>query len=131
VRALVVILVGMTAACAAPRHTPHVAPVAPEAPAAAGEEAVGSGGGALANEPEVVHERNRFRLAFAAAVDRYPKGARCGGPDMPETVLGKPDQKNEMQVAHDHVVTYGFRFPEGTLMIRCRGEHVEVRRTLK
>ena len=72
-----------------------------------------------------------FRLSYDEASARYKKGERCGGGDAPDQVLGQPDQRNEMQMGRDKVVTYGFRFPQGTLLIRCRADHVEVTRTLK
>lgn len=113
-------------------HAEHVAP----APAQAGGgdgEAMGGGGEASGPEhqPEVVHSGKSWNLSFADATRRYQKGERCGGGDAPDQVLGAPDQHNEMQVGRDKVVTYGFRFPEGTLLIRCRADHVEITRTLK
>ena len=83
------------------------------------------------HQPEVVHSGKSFRLGFGAASARYKKGERCGGDDAPDQVIGQPDQKNEMQMGRDHVVTYGFRFAEGRLLIRCRADHVEVTRALK
>ena len=110
----------------------HVAP-APAASAAADGEAMGGGGEASGPEhqPEVVHSGKSWKLAYGEANRRYQKGERCGGDDAPDQVLGAPDQRNEMQMGRDKVVTYGFRFPEGTLLIRCRADHVEVTRTLK
>ena len=102
-------------------------------PAADGE-AVGGGSGEASgpeHQPEVVHSGKSFHLGYAEANARYTKGARCGGGDAPDQVLGQPDQHNEMQMGRDRVVTYGFRFPQGTLLIRCRADHVEVARTLK
>lgn len=112
-------------------HAEHVAP-APAAAAADGE-AMGGGGEASGPEhqPEVVHAGKSFRLGYGEATTRYTKGERCGGDNAPDQVLGQPDQKNEMQMGRDKVVTYGFRFPQGTLLIRCRADHVEVTRTLK
>ena len=113
-------------------HAEHVAPA--PAPAGGGDgEAMGGGGEASGPEhqPEVVHSGKSWNLSFADATRRYQKGERCGGGDAPDQVLGAPDQHNEMQVGRDKVVTYGFRFPEGTLLIRCRADHVEVTRTLK
>jgi hypothetical protein len=123
------------AGCAAGggHHAEHVAP-APTAPAGADGEAVGGGGGEASgpeHQPEVVHSGKSFRLGYAEATARYTKGERCGGGDAPDQVLGQPDQHNEMQMGRDRVVTYGFRFPQGTLLIRCRADHVEVVRTLK
>jgi hypothetical protein len=114
------------------RHAEHVAP-APAAQGGADAEAVGGGGEASGPEqqPEVVHSGKAWKLAWADANRRYAKGERCGGSDAPDQVLGPPDQHNEMQMGRDHVVTYGFRFPQGTLLIRCRADHVEVTRTLK
>jgi len=113
------------------RHAEHVAP--PPAASGGDGEAMGGGGEASGPEhqPEVVHSGKSFRLGYAEAAGRYRKGERCGGGDAPDQVLGQPDQRNEMQMGRDHVVTYGFRFPEGTLLIRCRADHVEVTRTLK
>jgi hypothetical protein len=113
-------------------HAEHVAP-APSAAAGTDGEAVGGGGEASGPEhqPEVVHSGKTFKLGYAEANQRYGKGERCGGADAPDQVLGAPDQRNEMQMGRDHVVTYGFRFPQGTLLIRCRADHVEVTRTLK
>ncbi|HEX8952214.1 MAG TPA: hypothetical protein VF997_18060 [Polyangia bacterium] len=115
------------------RHTAHVAP-APAATGAAEGESMGGGGGEASgpeHQPEVVHSGKNWKLGFAEATQRYGKGERCGGGDAPDQVLGQPDQRNEMQMGRDHVVTYGFRFPQGTLLIRCRADHVEVTRTLK
>jgi hypothetical protein len=114
-------------------HTEHVAP-APAAPAGADGESMGGGGGEASgpeHQPEVVHSGKAFKLDWNAAQARYHKGERCGGPDAPDQVLGAPDQHNEMQVGRDKVVTWGFRYPEGTLLIRCRADHVDVTRTLK
>jgi hypothetical protein len=115
-------------------HTEHVAP-APAQPAGADGESMGGGGGGEASgpetQPEVVHSGKSFKLDYDAAQARYHKGERCGGPDSPDQVLGTPDQHNEMQVGRDKVVTFGFRYPQGTLLIRCKADHVEVTRTLK
>lgn len=113
-------------------HPEHVAP-APAAAAGDGE-AMGGGGGEASgpeHQPEVVHSGKSFHLGYDEASARYHKGERCGGDAAPDQVLGQPDQRNEMQMGRDHVVTYGFRFPQGTLLIRCRADHVEVTRTLK
>jgi hypothetical protein len=111
-----------------------VAP-APQAAAPEGGEAVGGGGGGEASgpehQPEVVRSGNSYRVSWSDAQAHYAKGARCAGDDAPETVIGKPDQHNEMQVGRAKVVTYGYRFKEGTLMIRCRADHVETTRTMK
>lgn len=128
-RAIVVIIIAV-AGCAARPHTEHVAP--PAVPAGSEGEAVGSGeASAGEHQPQIVRSGKSFKIAWAAAQTRYAKGARCAGEDAPESVIGAPDQRNEMQVAKSHVVTYGFRFAEGTLMIRCRADHVEMVRTLK
>jgi hypothetical protein len=79
----------------------------------------------------MVHTGKSFKLDYGAALSRYAKGSSCAGGSAPETVLGTPDQRNEMQMGRDKLVTYGFRYKEGTLLIRCRGDHVEVTRTLK
>lgn len=131
---LVVVVMGLVGCAGAQHHETHVAPPAAAPAGEGGGEAMGGGGGEASgpeHEPEVVHAGKSFRLSWADAQARYAKGARCGGDDAPEQVIGQPDQHNEMQVAHDKVVTYGFRFREGTLMIRCRGDHVEALRTLK
>jgi hypothetical protein len=114
-------------------HTEHVAP-APAASGGADGEAMGGGGGEASgpeHQPEVVRSGKSFNLGYDEANTRYRKGERCGGDAAPDQVLGKADQRNEMQMGRDHVVTYGFRFPQGTLLIRCRADHVEVTRTLK
>lgn len=115
-------------------HAEHVAP-APAQSGGADGEAMGGGSGGEASgpehQPEVVHSGKSFALSYDQASDRYKKGERCGGGDAPDQVLGQPDQRNEMQMGRDKVVTYGFRFPQGTLLIRCRADHVEVTRTLK
>jgi len=113
-------------------HAEHVAP----APAASGGtegEAMGGGGEASGpdHQPEVVHSGKSWKLGWDEAQARYKKGERCGGGDAPDQVLGAADQHNEMQVGRDKVATWGFRFPQGTLLIRCRADHVEVTRTLK
>jgi hypothetical protein len=82
-------------------------------------------------EPEIVHVGKSYKLTHAAATARYAKGERCGGGDAPESQIGEPDQRNEMQIGRERVITYGFRFPEGMLLIRCRADHVETTRTLK
>lgn len=114
-------------------HEQHVAP-APQAAAPEGGEAVGGGTGEASgpeHQPEVVRSGNSYRVSWSDAQAHYAKGARCAGDDAPETVIGKPDQHNEMQVGRAKVVTYGYRFKEGTLMIRCRADHVETTRTMK
>ena len=116
--------------CAASKPAERVAP-APASPAEGGGEAVGGGAGDLGNQPEVVRSGKQFKLSWSAARSRYDKGNRCSGEDAPETVLGDPDQRNEMQQGRTKLVTYGYRFAEGTLLIRCRADHVEVTRTLK
>ena len=119
----------VAAGCAAGgggRHAEHVAP-APAAETTDGESMGGQAGGPE-HQPEVVHAGKSFRLGYAEASARYQKGERCGGDNAPDQVLGAPDQRNEMQMGRDHVVTYGFRFPQGTLLIRCRADHVEVHR---
>jgi hypothetical protein len=126
----VVVTIGW-AGCAARPHTEHVAP-APAAHAGDGES-VGSGGEATSgdHQPQIVRAGKTFKLSFLEAQTRYSKGARCAGDDAPENTVGQPDQRNEMQVGKSRVVTYGFRFAEGTLMIRCRADHVEMVRLLK
>ena len=115
-------------------HTEHVAP-APAQPGASDGESMGGGSGGEASgpehQPEVVHSGKAFHLSYDEASARFKKGERCGGGDAPDQVLGQADQRNEMQMGRDKVVTYGFRFPQGTLLIRCRADHVEVTRTLK
>jgi hypothetical protein len=81
---------------------------------------------------EIVPTNNKqLNLGYADASARYSKGARCGGGDAPDKVIGPPDQRNEMQQGKDRLVTYGYRFREGTLLIRCRADRVEVQRTLR
>jgi hypothetical protein len=114
-------------------HAEHVAP-APAQPAGGEGESMGGGGGEASgpeHQPEVVHSGKTWKLGWDEAQARYKKGERCGGGDAPDQVLGQPDQHNEMQMGRDKVATWGFRFPQGTLLIRCRADHVEVTRTLK
>src|SRR5262245_35170533 len=98
----------------------HEAP-APKTPAGeGGGEAVAAGGGGEEHQPEMVHTGKKLSLSWSDAQDRYAKkGNKCSGSDAPEQAIGAPDQKNEMQQGHDHIVTYGFRYKEGTLIIRC------------
>jgi hypothetical protein len=110
----------------------HEAP-APQASAGATGDAEAMGGGSSADDhqPEIVHTGNRLALSWADAQDRYAKkGNKCSGDDAPDRTIGAPSQKNEMQQGHDHVVTFGFRYKEGTLIIRCRNDHVESTRVL-
>jgi hypothetical protein len=76
--------------------------------------------------------RTRFplRIGYREAVARFQTGSGCGGADSPETIIGWPDRRNQMHVAGARIVTYGFRFREGTLLIRCRADVVEVARSL-
>ena len=131
---LVVVVIGLFGCAGSQPHAEHVAPP-PAAPAGeSGGEAMGGGGSEASGpeqQPEVVHAGKSFRISWADAQARYGKGARCGGADAPDQVIGEPDQHNSMQVAHDQIETWGFRFREGTLMIRCRRDHVEALRTLK
>lgn len=126
------VAVGCAAGGGGGHHAEHVAP-APSQPAGGEGESMGGGGEASGPEhqPEMVHSGKSWKLSYADATRRFQKGERCGGGDAPDQVLGPPDQHNEMQMGRDKVVTYGFRFPEGTLLIRCRADHVEVTRTLK
>jgi hypothetical protein len=110
----------------------HEAP-APAAPAGEGGEAVsaGSSGGGDEHQPEMVHTGKKLNLSWADAQDRYSKkGNKCSGGDAPEQAIGAPDQKNEMTQGHDHLVIYGFHYKEGTLIIRCRNDHVDSTRVL-
>src|SRR5262245_8242885 len=67
-------------------------------------------GNPAAGEPEIVQTGPSFHVTFAQARERYDKrGATCSGGEAPETVIGKPDQRNEMQQGRDKVVTYGYR----------------------
>ena len=109
----------------------HEAP-APAAPAGEGGEAVSaSSGGGEEHQPEVVHTGKKLNLSWADAQDRYSKkGNKCSGGDAPEQAIGAPDQKNEMTQGHDKIVVYGFHYKEGTLIIRCRNDHVDNTRVL-
>src|SRR5215831_8964625 len=110
-------------------HPVHEAPAPPASEA--GGEAVSAGGGGEEHQPEVVHTGKKMNLSWSDAQDRYAKkGNKCSGSDAPEQAIGAPDQKNEMQQGHDHIVTYGFRYKEGTLIIRCRNDHVDSTRVL-
>jgi hypothetical protein len=86
---------------------------------------------AAEGEPEIVRIGKVYKIGYPEALGRYSKGARCNGSDAPETVIGEPDQRNQVQVARDRIVTYGFRFRGATLFIRCRGNLVETARLLK
>ncbi len=72
-----------------------------------------------------------LKLTLAQARPRYEKNRPCAGADAPDQVIGKPDHHNEMQVGRDRVVTWGFRFPEGTLVVRCRNDRVELTNLLR
>jgi hypothetical protein len=131
----VLLFSGALGCASSAHHAEHVAPP-PSAPAGGEGESMGGGGGGgeasgPEHQPEIVKSGKTFNLSYADASARYSKGARCGGADSPDQVLGKPDQHNEMQMGRDKVVTWGYRFPQGTLLIRCRADHVEVTRTLK
>jgi hypothetical protein len=111
----------------------HEAPAPPTPAGETGGEAVsaGGGGGGEEHQPEMVHTGKKLNLSWSDAQDRYAKkGNKCSGTDAPEQAIGAPDQKNEMQQGHDHIVTYGFRYKEGTLIIRCRNDHVDSTRVL-
>jgi hypothetical protein len=133
---LPVMVLGCASSCGSAKapHEEHVAP-APTATAEPGGEAMGAGGGGEASgpehQPEVVQQGKAYSISWQAAQARYNKGNKCYGPDAPDAVIGPPDQKNEMTQGRTKVVTYGFRFREGTLMIRCRADHVETTRVLK
>jgi len=86
---------------------------------------------AAEGEPEIVRTGKVYNIGYREALGRYSKGAPCNGSDAPETIIGKPDQRNQVEVARDRIVTYGFRFPGATLLIRCRGNVVETARLLK
>jgi hypothetical protein len=81
-------------------------------------------------QTRVSRARFPLRMKYREAVERFQKGTQCGGADSPETLIGWPDRRNQMQVAGARIVTYGFRFREGTLLIRCRADVVEVTRSL-
>jgi hypothetical protein len=117
------------------KSTPHEQHVAP-APMATDPNAEAMGGGGEASGPEHEAEvvrsgKSPYSISWQAAQARYNKGNKCYGRDAPDAVIGPPDQKNEMTQGRTKVVTYGFRFREGTLMIRCRADHVETTRVLK
>jgi hypothetical protein len=116
-------------AAAAPRTPMHEAP--PLAASDADGEAVGGGTDSPDHEPEVVHTGKTWKLKYAAASARFQKGKPCSADDAPDYVLGKADKRNEMAVGYVRVVTYGFRYKEGTLVIRCRDGLVESMRTLR
>src|SRR5579884_127113 len=124
-------LVCLAFACASTSSGPqHEAPP-PSGASAEGGEAVGSSGGSDEHQPEIVHTGKKLNLSWSDAQDRYSKkGSKCGGSDAPDQTIGAPDQRNEMQMGRDKVVTYGFHFKEGTLAITCRNEHVDHIRVL-
>src|SRR4051794_6245268 len=77
------------------------------------DEAMGGGGGGQPDhDPEIVRTGKSFKLDYGAALSRYSKGSSCAGSSSPESVLGAPDQRNEMQMGRDKLVTYGFRYKE-------------------
>jgi hypothetical protein len=108
--------------CATGGQSEHVAP-----PTTTG----GSEPSSPEHEPQIVKSGKSYKLGFADAAAHYRKGQSCAGSDSPEVMIGTPDQKNVMQIGRDRVVTYGFRFEEGTLMVRCRADRVEATRELK
>jgi hypothetical protein len=81
-------------------------------------------------QTRVSRVRFPLRMGYREAVERFHKGAECGGSDSPEAMIGWPDRRNQMHVAGARIVTYGFRFREGTLLIRCRADVVEAARSL-
>jgi hypothetical protein len=90
-------------------------------------------GGLAPKGSDLAFSRTRFplKVQYEEAVARFREGSRCGGPDSPESIIGRPDRRNQMHVARDRIVTYGFRFREATLLIRCRADVVEVARTMQ
>jgi hypothetical protein len=91
------------------------------------------GGGLAERGSEMAFSRARFplRMGYREAVERFSEGAACGGSDSPESIIGRPDRRNQIHVARDRIVTYGFKFREATLLIRCRADVVEVTRSLR
>jgi hypothetical protein len=90
-------------------------------------------GGMAESGSEMAFSRTRFplRMGYREAVERFAEGSSCSGPDSPESIIGRPDRRNQIHVARDRIVTYGFKFREATLLIRCRADVVEVARSLK
>ena len=90
-------------------------------------------GGMAPQGSDLSFSRARFplRIGYRQAIARFREGASCGGGDSPESIIGRPDRRNQINVAQDRIVTYGFRFREGTLLIRCRADVVEAARPLK
>jgi hypothetical protein len=133
-RRLLLLLAAAGLSACAPARTSSRGDAPPVAAAAAtgNDDSMGSGGGGgPEHDPEIVRTGKAFKIGYGEAVSRYGKGSPCAGDASPEAVVGPPDQRNQMQQGKDKVVTYGFRFREGTLLIRCRGDRVEVQRTLK
>jgi hypothetical protein len=125
---------GCATRASGPSGPGHVATVNPAATANSDDAMGGGGGGGESqpeHDPEIVRSGKSLKLGYADAAARYGKGARCSGADAPEAVIGPPDQRNQMQQAKTLLVTYGYRFREGTLLIRCRADKVELQRTLK
>src|SRR5262249_47422409 len=116
-----------------PSTPEHVAPpLSGAAEGAESGEAVSSGSGSPEHEPEMVHTGRTLALSLDAARERYEKkGTKCGGAEAPDQGIGKPDQRNEMQVGRSKMVVFGFRYAEGTLIIRCKNDHVESTKALK
>jgi hypothetical protein len=90
-------------------------------------------GGLALSGSEQAFSRTRFplRMSYREALVRFQEGASCGGGDSPESLIGRPDRRNQMQLAQDRIVTYGFRFREATLLIRCRADVVEAARSMQ
>ena len=83
------------------------------------------------HEPEIVYVGKMLKVRYADVPALYRKGHPCAGPEDPTVRVGAPDHQNVMQMGRDRVVTYGYSFPEGTILIRCRADHVEVCRSLR
>ena len=90
-------------------------------------------GGLAPRGSEQAFSRTRFplRMDYREAVSRFREGSRCGGADSPESLIGRPDRRNQIHVAQERIVTYGFRFREATLLIRCRADVVETARSMQ
>jgi hypothetical protein len=78
-------------------------------------------GGLAERGSEMAFSRTRFplRLGYREALQRF------------QSIIGRPDRRNQIHVARDRIVTYGFQFREATLLIRCRADVVEVARTVE
>ena len=94
---------------------------------------MGGGGEASGPEhqPEVVHSGKSFRLGYAEAARRYARASAAAAATRPTRCSASPTSATRCRWAAITSSPTASAFPEGTLLIRCRADHVEVTRTLK